>query len=353
MAGFEELARWRPRIERELGRQFAAERRAAPAFDPWIAQLEEFTLRGGKRFRALLVLAGFQIASHRTPAPALPAAAAMEQFQSWMLIHDDIMDHANTRRGGATVHRLMEARHAEGRWAGRREDFGIGMGITLGDLEVPYALGALLAVRGRPERSLAALREFLRMTRDTAHGQLLDIVNGVRPVGEVREKDVLAVHRLKTSVYTVAAPLRIGAILGGGSAALLRDLDQIGTNLGIAFQLRDDVLGCGLGGGPEEKSANDLREGKRTLLVVKAWEASDPVGRAEILEVLGQPDSSDAALARVRERIRSSGSLEYSEARISDLARAAFRRVERSTAFRPADRALLREVGERLVHRST
>ncbi|MGI0151656.1 MAG: polyprenyl synthetase family protein, partial [Thermoplasmata archaeon] len=199
---FADLARWVPRIEGELRREYALAARRDPPFRPWTGTLQEFALRGGKRLRALLVLAGYALAARRAPAPALPAAAALEHFQSWMLIHDDVIDHAEIRRGGPAVHRRLAAEHAAARWAGSSDEFGVGMGITLGDLEEPYTVEALLAAKLPAERRLRAVAEYASMTRDTAYGQLLDIRNGVRPVEAVREEDVLEVHRLKTSVYT-------------------------------------------------------------------------------------------------------------------------------------------------------
>ncbi|MHB8352412.1 MAG: polyprenyl synthetase family protein [Thermoplasmata archaeon] len=350
---FTELLSWVPRIERELGRAYAREHRLRPEFDPWTDTLEEFALRGGKRFRALLVLGGYWIATHRSPAPAVSAAAALEHFQSWMLIHDDLIDHALTRRGGPAVHQRLKAQHAQARWAGSSEEFGAGMAITLGDLEEPYTVQALLETKVPAARRLRAVAEYARMTRDTAYGQLRDIHNGVRDPGEVREEDVLEVHRLKTSVYTVAAPLRIGAILGGGRPALLKDLDSIGTDLGIAFQLRDDVIGAGFDPETSGKSANDLTEGKRTLLVVRAWAAAGPEGRQELTAALGRPEAGPEAVARALERIRTTGSLAYSERRIEELTARAYARIDRTATLRRADRALLREIGDRLVHRAT
>jgi geranylgeranyl diphosphate synthase type I len=349
---FAALARWVPRIERALRTEYARDRRSSPAFAEWTGTLEEFTLRGGKRFRALLVLAGYHLATHRDPLPALPAAAALEHFQSWMLVHDDIIDHAETRRGGPTVHRSLEAVHRARHLLGAAEPYGTGMGITLGDLEEPSTVRGLLSVLVPAERRLRALAEYVRMTRDTAFGQLLDIHSAARPVGEVRESDVLTVHRLKTSVYTVAAPLRIGAILGGGSSALLGDLEAIGVDLGIAFQLRDDVLGAGFDSGALGKSANDLVEGKRTLLVVRAYATTDGAGRAALDAVLGKAGASVEQVARALEVIRSSGSLAHSEAEIARLAGRAERRMARSKALRAGDRALLGEIEDRLIHRS-
>jgi geranylgeranyl diphosphate synthase type I len=349
---FEELGRYLPAIERELSGAYARARRSEPTFAPWTARLEEFTLRGGKRFRALLVLAGYALAAHRDPRPALPAAAALEHFQSWMLIHDDIIDHAETRRGGPAVHRALATELSSASSATDAERYGLGAGITLGDLEEPYTVAALLSVRAPPARRLSALAEYVRMTRDTAYGQLLDIRSSFRSVGEVSEEDVLTVHRLKTAVYTVAAPLRIGAILGGAGPGLLRDLEAIGLDQGMAFQLRDDVLGAGFDAGASGKSANDVAEGKRTLLIVHAWRSCDAAGRATIGTALGKPGLAPAELEKVQALLRSSGSLAYSEGKIEWLARRAERRIARSRALRAGDRELLREIGDRLVHRA-
>ncbi len=145
---FSELAAFRPRIESTLAHQYdVLEREGGATFRPYIRLLREFTLRGGKRFRALLVLAGYHIATGKGPGPALPAAAALEHFQSWMLIHDDIIDHSAERRGGPTVHRALEERHRAAGELGDSASYGIGLGITLGDLEEPYTIGSLLDAR--------------------------------------------------------------------------------------------------------------------------------------------------------------------------------------------------------------
>jgi geranylgeranyl diphosphate synthase, type I len=351
---FSELAAYRPRIETTLARQYDGwERDGGATFRPYIRLLREFTLRGGKRFRALLVLAGYHIATGRDPSPALGAAAAMEHFQSWMLIHDDIIDHSEQRRGGPTIHRAIEQRHRAAGELGDSASYGVGLGITLGDLEEPFTLGALLEAPAGPGGRDRALAEYVRMTQQTAYGQLLDIRNGALPVPKVRESDVLRVHELKSAVYTVSSPLRIGAFLGGGGAPLAADLERIGIDLGIAFQLRDDVLGAGFDADEAGKSANDLVEGKRTLLVVRAWAKGGATGRAALGAVLGDPHATRAQVGRAREVIRSTGSLAYSEARIAALTRRAFARIDGSRNLTANGRALLREIGDRLVHRST
>ena len=350
---FGELAQYLPAIEKEIRRSYAVERRRAdPVFRPNLDTLSEYTLRGGKRLRALLVLGGFHLATRRTPEPAVPAAAALEHFQSWMLVHDDIIDHSEKRRGGPTVHRQVEQAHRAAERMGDPREYGIGIGITLGDLQEPFTVDAILSSPVSAPRRQQALAEYVRMTRMTAYGQLLDIQNGATPVDDVRERDLLLVHRLKTAVYTVAAPLRIGAFLGGGSEALLKDLDAIGLDLGVAFQLRDDVLGAGIESGAAGKSANDLVEGKRTLLVLRAWAESDATGRDLLRRVLGNPRAELADIDAARELLRSSGSLDYSERKISTLTQRAYRRIDASRQLPAEGKLLLHQVGEKLVHRA-
>jgi geranylgeranyl diphosphate synthase, type I len=350
---FDRLTEFRAPLERRLRASFQSERRRVrPAFRRYLDVLAEFTLRGGKRFRALLFLAGYWIATGKSPTPALPGAVALEQFQSWMLIHDDIIDHAEERRGGPTVHRWFEREHHGRGGLGDAESFGVGIGITLGDLEEPFTVAGLLDASGPAERRLALLEEYARMTRETAYGQLLDVELGSRPVGDVSESDILLVHRLKSAFYTVASPLRMGATLGGGSTALLGDLEAVGLDVGVAFQLRDDVLGAGLGSTDVGKSANDLTEGKRTLLVVRAWHGTDSHGRGKLERVLGNPDASREAIEAARAVIRDSGSLQYSERQIEGLLRRAKGRIKRSRSLRPDARKLLFEIGDRLTNRS-
>jgi geranylgeranyl diphosphate synthase, type I len=344
--------RYLPRIERELRRSYAHERRSAPpTVRPFLDVNQEFTLRGGKRFRAILVLAGYHLATGRAPAPAVSAAASLEHFQSWMLIHDDIIDHSEERRGGPTVYRALAQEHRTAGRVGSSEEYGAGIGITLGDLEEPFTVEALLAAPVPSGRRLSALAEYVRMTRWTAYGQLLDIRNGTLDPSVVTEDDVLYVHRLKSAFYTVASPLKIGAILGGQPPAALADLGSIGVDIGVAFQLRDDVLGAGFDADESGKSANDLSEGKRTLLVVKAWAAASDADRSRLARVLGNPNATPEDLERAREVIRSTGSLAYSEGRIAALTRRAMGRLDRSRSIRAAGKPLIAEVADRLVRR--
>ncbi|MGB6501468.1 MAG: polyprenyl synthetase family protein [Thermoplasmata archaeon] len=347
-----QLSRYLPKLEDRLRASYAVAAQTAPkSLLTYLDVNRDFTLRGGKRFRATLVLAGYYLATGRDPKPVVDAAAAVEHFQSWMLIHDDIIDHAEQRRGGVAVHRALAAAHRREGLGGSSDDYGVGIGITLGDLEEPFTVEAILSVKVPAPARLAALAEYVRMTRMTAYGQLLDIRNGTLAPGAVTEADVLDVHRLKSAVYTVASPLAIGALLGGARPTSLKDLESIALDLGIAFQLRDDVLGAGFDATESGKSANDLIEGKRTLLVVRAWQTGKDADREALHRVLGCPEASPSEVAAARETIRSTGSLDYSEERIRQLTERALARLRRSRSIRSEAKPLLVELADRLTRR--
>ncbi len=349
---YDELARLLPALERRIASSYATARREAPpSVRSYLDVNRDFTLRGGKRLRALLLLAGYHVATGRDPRRVLDAAAALEHFQSWMLIHDDIMDHAEERRGGVPVHRALERQHRAEARIGEAEDYGLGIGITLGDVEEPLTVEALLTVPVPGPARLAALAEYVRMTRLTAYGQLLDVRVGTVEPGAVAESDVLTVHRLKSAFYTVVSPLRIGARLGGARAATVDDLEAFGSDVGVAFQLRDDVLGAGFDAGAAGKSANDLVEGKRTLLVVRAWATGSDADRDALRRVLQHRTASPEEIAAAQQAIRRSGSLDYSERKIAALTQRALQRIDRSRAIRSSAKPLLREFARRLTQR--
>lgn len=268
-----------------------------------------------------------------------------------MLIHDDIIDHSEERRGGPSVHRSAASVHAHEGGSGSSDEYGTGIGITLGDLEEPFTVESLLGAPVPAAARLAALAEYSRMTRLTAYGQLLDIRNGTRDPASLRESDVLRVHELKSAVYTVVSPLVIGSLLAGAPRGRLDDLDAIGADLGIAFQLRDDVLGAGFDDDQSGKSSNDLVEGKRTLLVVRAWARATPAERERLSRVLGNATATSEDVERAREILRTTGSLAHSERAIARLTRRGLTRLDRSRTIRLAAKPLLREITEKLVDR--
>lgn len=321
-----------------------AERRTALAGVDGAADLLDAAtalLSGGKRMRAVLAAAGLALGvedpAERETVLTSPAAvrlgAALELYQASALAHDDVIDAAETRRGLPAAHRALASLHAERCWRGSAADFGASAAILLGDLLLSAAggeAGAAVAVSdAAPGARLAARDAFDAMTEEVAVGQFLDLRGEALPLSAPGEDataaaalmrdQALAVVVRKSARYSVAGPLVIGAALAGLDPASPEHaaLARFGEETGIAFQLRDDVLG--VVGDPEvtgKPVGDDLREGKRTVLLAAAWGRTDEDGRALLREVLAHRDAPADRVAEAVELVRASGALEDHEREI-------------------------------------
>ncbi len=260
--------------------EFAA---IGPQFAHAISLLREFTVDGGKRVRPMFAWAGIRAGVEggggsfdfpfpdATPDPQslLTAISAMEFIQACALIHDDIIDQSDTRRGSPTTHRRFTAQHREHAWAGESEHYGTSQAILTGDLALAWA-DDMFGMSGISAQALRASRNPWRAMRtEVIAGQILDVT--LEANGSESVEDSLKVIEYKTASYTVARPLHIGAALVGADEAVVSTLRQIGQDIGEAFQLRDDQLG--VFGKPEitgKPSGDDLRTGKRTALINQA-----------------------------------------------------------------------------------
>ncbi len=269
--------------------------------------LEEYTLRGGKRIRAILMVLGYQLYGG-SGDEIFRASSSLELIQSYLLIHDDIMDESDLRRGKKTVHKIYEDIHLKKGFGGRPHRFGENMGIILGDLANAYAMEILASSNFPSERKVKAIEKLNEIIEYTGYGQIIDIYSGM--VQEFGEDDLLLLHKYKTARYTIEGPLVLGAILAGASP---EGLENYAIPVGIAFQLQDDILGLF---GSEEKLGkpvtSDLAEGKKTLLIIKALEKASEKERKVIESALGNPAVTLEQLERVREIVRKTGSLDYS-----------------------------------------
>ncbi|MEX1077505.1 MAG: polyprenyl synthetase family protein [Homoserinimonas sp.] len=290
-------------------------------------ELSRSLLAGGKRFRALFCYWGWQAVTDpegeasRTELPSVvDAASALEIFHAAALVHDDIIDNSDTRRGQPAAHRRFEKLHADESWRGDATEFGRSGALLLGDLLLGWSDELLdRGLRGLrdPELAAAARREFNRMRTEVTYGQYLDLLEE-RSWHTRAEGDLLSrAHRVivyKSAKYSVEAPLTIGAAIGGASLGQLSALREFGLPLGIAYQLRDDLLG--VFGDPEvtgKPSGDDLREGKRTVLVALA-RTKLPGNSARLLdELLGDPELSDHQVRVLQASIRESGAVDQVE----------------------------------------
>ena len=280
---------------------------------------------GGKRLRAAFCLWGARaITGGHDTVGAVEAAAALEMFHLAALVHDDLMDHSDERRGRPTVHRVFAERHRAAGGLGAADAHGVAVAVLAGDLCLTWSddlLAEAVSV-GRPGAAPAARAVWTRMRDQVLAGQYLDLLGDTRP--QVSTAYVGRVLRHKSAGYTVEHPLRLGAALAGADDERAERLSRFGRRVGEAFQLRDDVLG--VVGDPEvtgKPAVDDVREGKRTLLVAVAQERADRTQRATLGRHLGDPHLDAAGLAAVRGVLVSTGALDHVEERIAALAASA------------------------------
>jgi geranylgeranyl diphosphate synthase type I len=288
------------------------------ALVPVAEALEAFVLGGGKRLRPAFGYWGYRAAGGADSDEIVSALAALEFVQASALIHDDLMDRSDTRRGEPSIHRRFAARHRAAGWAGEPDGFGESSAILLGDLclvwsdEMLHASGIDPVVVGR------ARPVFDEMRAEVTIGQYLDVLTQATRDTSVERASKVA--RYKSAKYTVERPLLFGAALADASAQVRAAFSGYGLPLGEAFQLRDDVLG--VFGDPEQTgkpAGDDLREGKRTYLVAAAFEATDPAGRKLLTQRLGDPGLDPTGVDELRGIITSSGALDRTERRIATL----------------------------------
>lgn len=275
-------------------------------------------LSGGKRLRPAFCYWAFRGAGGAPGAcgdeAIVTAAAALELLQASALIHDDVMDGSDTRRGRPSAHRALAALHRENGWRTGEDAFGVGGAILLGDLTLAWS-DAMFTGSGLPAGAVAAARPVWdAMRTELMCGQYLDLAEQARGLSSV--ESALHVVRYKSAKYTVERPLHLGAALAGRTD-LTGAYTAFGLPLGIAFQLRDDVLG--VFGDPAETgkpAGDDLREGKRTVLVAAAAERADEARAALLRTHLGDPDLDASGVETLRDVIRDTGALAACESMI-------------------------------------
>ena len=277
-----------------------------------IKHLMDFNIKKGKRIRPILVVLAYKAFGGKNTKEIIKAAIAVELMQSYLLIHDDVIDRDNLRRGSLTIHRLYQKKY-------KSVHIGNSMAILLGDICSILGSEALLETNFPEKHKLKAINKFNKVMINTCFGQILDIESALSDKPSI--DDILKLHNLKTAIYTIEGPLHIGAILAGAKQSELKTLSNYAIPLGQAFQIKDDVLG--LFGEEEEIGkpiGSDIKEGKKTLLILKALEGSDNKDRNLIRKCLGNKKTTEKDIERIRQIVIKTGSLAYSEALATKLA---------------------------------
>ncbi|MFI7494276.1 polyprenyl synthetase family protein [Kocuria sp. M4R2S49] len=312
---------------------------------------------GGKRLRARLCYWGWRAAGGDPEDPAVVrAGAALELFQSAALIHDDVIDRSDTRRGAPSVHRRFESVHATGGWALDGAAFGVAAAILSGDLCLSWSEQLFTAASTTAHGGHRARAVFDLMRSEVMAGQYLDVQGEVAGGGQDRDGAVqraLDVIRYKSAKYSVEHPVVLGAALAGAPEPVLERCSAFALPLGEAFQLRDDVLGVfGDPAATGKPAGDDLREGKRTVLVGYVRTRGSEAQIARLEAALGRPDLTEEDVEELRALITACGALGSTEALIDGLSREAFTALDRLGAD-AVPMAALRGLATAAVRRSS
>lgn len=303
------------------------------------APLARFTEGGGKRVRPVLALLGAEAVGGR-PEDALSAGIAIELFQSAALVHDDIADESELRRGEPCLYKTE----------------GVGLATNMGDLALTQVFEVVLADEGLdPARRLAVLSELVRMERHTLEGQALDLGWARDGRWDVTCDDYVYMVTSKTAWYSAALPLYIGAIAGGAGKDDAEGLVDLGLHAGVAFQIQDDLLNLvGNAAAQGKDFRSDVTEGKRTLAVVWALEHLGEAERGELVALLESGTTDEGRLARAVELIEAGGGIAHCREVASREAIAAKERaagLERQGLVSPEAHELLDSMADFFVQR--
>lgn len=273
--------------------------------------IREFTLREGKRIRPLLLILtykGYAPINKKISKKLYNASTCMEFLHNFMLIHDDIIDRSDLRRGKPTMHKVL----AHTVKTPDPDKLGIDLGIIAGDIVYALAIDAFLCIDEPLDRKERALKYFIQTAAFTAMGEFIDTVHGVSALNDVKEKDVFLNYTLKTARYTFDCPMVTGAILAGADKTQVKKISKFGILIGQAFQIQDDIIGIYE---TEEKIGksilSDLAEGKKTLLICHANQTLTGKAKKRFLHIFNKPTKTLDDLEAVKEILVDSGSLEY------------------------------------------
>ncbi|HVK22797.1 MAG TPA: polyprenyl synthetase family protein [Actinokineospora sp.] len=315
----------------------------APSFGSAVASLSEFVLGGGKRLRPTFAWWGWRGAGGTGEGEqadaVLRAVSALELVQACALVHDDLMDASAMRRGKPTVHVSFTARHRAMGWLGEPERFGAAAAILLGDLALAWADDMFTGSGIDLGRQAASQEPWRAMRTEMLAGQYLDVLTQAK--GDESAEAAISVAKMKTAAYTVERPLHLGAALAGAPAPMITALREFGQDVGLAFQLRDDILGMfGDSDVTGKPAGDDLREGKRTLLMSVGLANADAAGRsadaALLRGALGDDNLGTDTIERARELLVELGAVAELERRIEELTETALTTLASAGLAEPA-----------------
>jgi geranylgeranyl diphosphate synthase type I len=345
----------RSAVEEELGiflnREAAYLNSISTELSPVSDSLTSFLLDSGKRLRPLFAYAGFLASGGSLDKPVIRAMASLELLQACALIHDDLMDGSDTRRGKPSIHRHFESKHVQDDLDGFAPHYGLSAAVLLGDLALVWS-DQMLNSAGLTTEQLAQLLPYYNEMRvELMAGQFLDIHEQTQKSTSVDRS--MKIARYKSGKYTIERPLHLGAAMASAPAEIFTALSAYGLPLGEAFQLRDDLLG--VFGDPSvtgKPAGDDLREGKRTALIAMTNDRQSEAQRELARTYFGKPDLDADGVALLREIIESTGARAELEATIERLTDQALTAAQ-AAVFTEDGNAMLVELANIATKRSS
>ncbi|MEM0372369.1 MAG: polyprenyl synthetase family protein [archaeon] len=322
----EQLMHYKKLVEEDIEKFFVEKQKKFGYRDEFVNEaievLKDYTLRGGKRLRSTLITMTYRgYSGDLSDTKIIRPSSSVEFMQSYLLTHDDLMDEALIRRNKPTPHVWIAD------WYKKKienndkkaKKFGSDMAIVLGDIFNNFGVECLLEADFPAERKLEACWIYNNTAETTGKGQLLDIWFSMRKGKPVTEQDHLNVIDRKTVEYTIEKPMLMGAALANVPEAERKIIHNYAFPLGRAFQLQDDLLDYYAS---EEKLGKavltDLREGKHTIVLIKALEKATPEQKKFLMSMVGKYNPSEEEIERVRKIIKDTGSYDYSKKIIDD-----------------------------------
>ena len=284
--------------------------------------LKEYILRDGKRIRPFLVVCGFLGFKDREAPGLYTTALSIELLHDFMLIHDDIIDHSDTRRGQPAMHTILNNYLKTFR---NPDCTGEDLGVVIGDILYSIGIDAFLEIDVDLNNKQKALKNFIRAGVYTGMGEFYELENGLNPIEKITEESIYKTYDLKTAYYTFAYPLCIGATLAGAQDDDIEKLTEYGTLLGRAFQIKDDIIGMFEDEQKIGKSATtDLEEGKKTILTWYGYNNADQDQKQQIKTLLETKKVTDKDLKKMRGLLKDTGALAYARKTITDMQEQAY-----------------------------
>lgn len=298
------LKEYQTEVNQQLARFFdqklISDGRASSSVKKLIQEIKHYTLAAGKRLRPVLIINSYFGFGGQNKPEIIKTSIFAELYHAYLLAHDDIMDESDTRHHTQTLHRKYSQKyHDQFNQPAKGPRFGDNIGILCGELLCAYANEALTASSLPADRVLEVGQYYAQILASTGYGQYHDLLSGQK--NEVPKAEIDYILTNKTARYTIEAPLTAGAIFAGTSRDQIAQISKFALPLGIAFQIKDDILGTFADEAILGKPADsDIKEGKQTYLTYFAGKRSAPHDRDKLHQIIGNPDATPTDIDHVR-----------------------------------------------------